>query len=335
MTRTAVDVESRDCLRLSVFFAEVFVTESKRNPSPAESPVEKPADQKPRRFRRFIIKCLAMYVVVAVLVAIFQRSLIYVPFRVDQIVVADAGHLAGRTEHVSVEASEGITLNGWRIRPPGERRRTILYCPGNAANRIYRVSTLDVLSENGSEVFLFDYRGYGENEGSPSEEAIAADVREIWDWLTTEQGIPPEEIIVYGQSLGGGVAVRLVADLAAENVSPGGLLLVSAFSSMVDAASNRFAWLPVSLLLRDRYPSEQRIEKITCPILHIHGARDRIVPIWLGEKLFARAPANSLSGLPRKFVTLPHAGHNDILQTSWDAFRTATLEFSAQVGREK
>jgi uncharacterized protein len=316
-------------------FAEVFLTESKRIPSPAELPAEKPAEQKPRRLRRFIIKCLAMYVIVAVLVAFFQRSLIYVPFRVDRIIVADAGHLAGRTEHVTAEAVDGMTLNGWRVRPKGERQRTILYCPGNAANRIYRVSTLDILSDNGSEVFLFDYRGYGENEGSPSEEAIAADMRTIWKWLTKEQGIPPEEIIVYGQSLGGGVAVRLVSDLTAEGASPGGLILVSTFSSMVDAASNRFRWLPVRWLLLDRYPSEERIRTVTCPILQIHGDRDRIVPISLGEKLFKRASAKSKSGVASKFVKLPGAGHNNILQTSRDSFRAVTLEFSAGVGRER
>ncbi|MDA0589156.1 MAG: alpha/beta hydrolase [Planctomycetota bacterium] len=309
------------------------MTESKPNGSPAEFPAEQPVERKRHWVRRFIIKCVTFYFVVAVLVAVFQRSLIYVPFQVDRITVADAGHLAGRTEHVTVVASVGTTLNGWKVRSPGERQRTILYCPGNAANRINRVSTLDILSENGSEIFLFDYRGYGENAGTPSEEAIAEDMRTIWNWLTTEQGIPPEEIVVYGQSLGGGVAVRLVSDLAAEQISPGGLLLVSTFSSMVDAASNRFPWLPVSLLLQDRFPSEDRIGKITCPILHIHGARDRIVPIGLGEKLFARAPKGSRNKVERKFVTLPLAGHNDILQSSREAFRAAALEFLAQVGR--
>lgn len=308
-------------------FAEVFVTESKQNPSPAELPAEKPSEQKPRRLRRFIIKCLAMYVVIATLVAIFQRSLLYVPFRAAHITAADAGPLAPRTSEVTVRSADGITLNGWHVRPTGGRRRTVLYCPGNAANRIHRISTLQILSADNTEVFLFDYRGYGDNEGSPTEETIASDVRQIWNWLTTDQGILPEEIIVYGQSLGGGVALRLVSDLADDGIQPAGLLLVTTFSSMVDAAKNRFGWLPVEWLLLDRYASGDRIPKVACPILLLHGDCDKIVPMSLGRNLFAQAPAKSDSGIEKQFVELTGAGHNNILSVARDRFQAEALRF--------
>lgn len=300
------------------------------NPKPDDVRQKPETTQEPPRrrpVRRLLLIVGGGYLAVAILVTVFQRSLLYVPFRSAEITASEAGVLAPRTTTVTVTAEDGVTLHGWRVSPVGERRRTVLYCPGNAANRKRRVSTLEILSEDGTEVFLFDYRGYGENEGSPSEEAFASDTRRIWDWLTTEQKIPPDEIIVYGQSLGGGVAVRLVSDLAAEGIQPAGLLLVATFSSMVDAAKNRFGWLPVDWLLRDRYPSEDCIGKITCPIMHIHGDSDRIVPIELGKKLFERAPEASKRGVKRRFIELPGAGHNNIIHVIRGRFRGAVLLF--------
>lgn len=308
-----------------------LVTDSKSaSPAPIKTLNGREPPRKRHPIRRFLIVCLVCYVGLVTLVAVFQRSLMYVPFRAD-ISRSDAGPLSHRTTHATVAAGDGITLNGWRVRPKGERRRTILYFPGNAANRINRVSTLDILSEDGAEVFLFDYRGYGDNEGSPSEEAIAADARSLWNWLTTDQKIPPEEIIIYGQSLGGGVAVRLVADLADEGISPRGLILVATFSSMVDAAKNHYGWVPIDWLLMDRYPSESRVPNITCPIVQLHGDRDRIVPMRLGEKLFERVPADSESGVPKKFVQLPRAGHNDILYAAQGEYRAGISKFLARL----
>lgn len=288
--------------------------------NPASTPKRRP-------LRRLLLIAGGSYLAVAALVTVFQRSLLYVPFRATEITAADAGALAPRTTSISVEAEDGVTLHGWRVSPVGERRRTVLCCPGNAANRKRRVSTLEILSEDGTEVFLFDYRGYGDNEGSPSEEAIAADMRRIWDWLTKEQKIRPNEIVVYGQSLGGGVAVRLVSDLANYDVQPAGLLLVATFSSMVDAAKNRFGWLPVDWLLLDRYPSEDCIGKVSCPVMHIHGDIDRIVPIGLGRKLFEHVPETSKHGIKRQFIELPGAGHNNILQVIRGRYREAVLLF--------
>ena len=282
---------------------------------------------KRRPLRRLLLIVGGSYLAVAALVTVFQRSLLYVPFRAAEITPADAGALAPRTTSVTVEAEDGVTLHGWRVSPVGERRRTVLYCPGNAANRKRRIPTLEILSEEGTEVFLFDYRGYGDNEGSPSEEAISTDMRRIWDWLIQEQEIPPDESVVYGQSLGGCVAVKLVSDLASEDVQPAGLLLVSTFSSMVDAAKKRFGWLPVDWLLLDRYPSEDCIGKVCCPIMHIHGDSDRVVPIGLGRKLFEQVPKASERGVKRQFIELPGAGHNNILQVIRGRYREAVLLF--------
>lgn len=296
-----------------------------------QSETRKREPRKRHPVRRLLIVVLASYLGLMTLVAVFQRSLLYVPFRESRITAEDAGLLAARTMEVTVSTSDGLVLHGWRVRPADERRRTILYCPGNAANRVRRVSSLEILSEQGSEVFLFDYRGYGDNEGSPTEEAIASDLRQIWNWLTKEQGIPPGEIVIYGQSLGGGVAIRLVSELAAEGVQPAGLVLVATFSSMVDAAKNRFGWLPVDWLLLDRYPSENRIQRISCPILHLHGDRDRIVPLPLGRKLFRNAPARSASGEEKRFVELAGAGHNNILRVAREKYRREILQFLPRV----
>jgi fermentation-respiration switch protein FrsA (DUF1100 family) len=238
-----------------------------------------------------------------------------------------------------------LDLHGWHILPTGEIAADqdecdwqlslgsplVLYFSGNAGNRRYRTLECDIFTRLGCHVFLFDYRGYGDNAGSPSEERLAADAQAVWRYATAQRGVPPERIIVCGESLGGGVAVRLAADLCQAGTSPGALLLRSTFSSLADVASYHYPWLPVRWLLRDRYPAAEQISNVTCPILHIHGLRDTIVPIQFGKKLFAAAPERAANGLPKRFVELPGADHNDILLVTEGEFRQAVGEFLDQL----
>jgi fermentation-respiration switch protein FrsA (DUF1100 family) len=176
-------------------------------------------------------------------------------------------------------------------------------------------------------VLIFDYRGYAENDGSPSESGLAIDARAAWDFATQELHVSPQNIVLFGESLGGGVAVTLAAENCKAGTPPGGLILRSTFSSMVDAASFHYPWLPIRLALLDRYDSLSRIGEVTCPILMMHGDNDHVVPFSLGEKLFDAAPVESATGVEKRLVVLKGAGHNDVLDMARGTMRSAIGNF--------
>jgi fermentation-respiration switch protein FrsA (DUF1100 family) len=283
---------------------------------------------------------LLAYGGLCVLIAAFQRSLIYHPFKVTALPAAAAPLPPGSIHDVTFESKVG-TLHGWHTLPQGERAETpaeiaerlaaarfvVLYFSGNAAHRGYRSEEMRLMGRAGAHTFLFDYRGYAENPGSPSEAGINEDAHAAWKYLTQERGIPAAKIVLCGESLGGGVATRLAGELCAAGTPPGGLILRSTFSSLVDAAGYHFPWLPVRLVLIDRFRSDHWIQQVTCPILSIHGALDTIVPLRLGQKLFSLAPTESSSGVPKRFVELPRTDHNDVLHTAFGRVEVAVKEF--------
>jgi fermentation-respiration switch protein FrsA (DUF1100 family) len=275
------------------------------------------------------------------MLAFLQRSMIYHPHRESPLDPADVDLPPGHVFSLHTMAEDGTRLNGWHILPRHEHATTeedcdgiltsgrllLLYFPGNAGHRAYRLPEFSVLTDAGANVFLFDYRGYGDNSGYPSEEKLAADARAVWRYATGNRGVPADRIVLYGESIGGGVAVRLAAELSAAGTPPGGLILRSTFSSLADAAAYHFPWMPVRWLLVERYPSLQRIPQVTCPILQVHGRRDRIVPFRLARKLFEAAPDVSSCGQRKRFLELPEAGHNDVLYVAEPEIRHAIGKF--------
>jgi len=272
---------------------------------------------KPRRLLRMAIRsiCLliSVYLGVVMLLVFLQRKLIYHPHS-QQIQLSDAGELQDHVSEVNVTAVDGITLHGWHVsrRNTSTERRLVILFPGNAGNRSRRVEMLKTLMQLDHDVLIVDYRGYADNEGSPSEAAFTDDSHAVWKHAREELGYDADQIVLCGQSLGGGVATRLAHDLCESGEAPAGLVLRATFSSLVDAAKHRFPWLPVDWMLVDRFPSIERISKVTCPILSIHGKRDRVVPFVQGKALFDAAPETSESGVKKRFLPLPKAGHNDI-----------------------
>jgi hypothetical protein len=280
---------------------------------------------------------------------LLQRSLIYLPTCEAQIEPRDAELPPGQVHTVMARTNDRLELRGWHILADGRRaasheecdreltagRLLVLYFSGNAANRRYRVPEFRIFTSLGVDVFIFDYRGYGDNLGSPSEERLAADARTVWRYATEERKVAPDRIILYGESIGGGVAVRLAAELCEADTSPGGLLVRSTFSSLVDAAAHHYPWLPVRLALVDRYPSIEHVPQVTCPILQIHGRRDVIIPIKFGQRLFEAAPQVSSSGIEKKFVELPEAGHNDVNLVAEAEFREAIRDFLSRLDQEQ
>lgn len=241
---------------------------------------------------------------------------------------------------VSVATEDGLALNGWGVLAEqaeslqaglGEQRPVILYFSGNAANRLKRARAIRLFQEIGADVFLVDYRGYADNPGSPSEEAFAADAKACWRHLTETLGVPAERVVVFGESLGGGVATRLAAELCEAGTPPAGLMLRATFASLVETAAYHYPFVPVRMVLKDRFPSVERIPKVTCPIIHFHGDHDRIVPYVHGRELVAAAPAESESGVAKKFVTLTKTGHNDILYVAYEQVQSESERFLREI----
>lgn len=275
----------------------------------------------------------------------FQRSLIYQPFVEKSLPAAQAGFGTGRAHDLTLRTDDDVELHGWLILAKehiaktdaqadaklAEGRPLVLYFGGNAANRSYRTLEVEVLAEAGADVLIFDYRGYGDNSGTPSEEGLARDARAVWRFATEVKKIEPRRILLFGESLGGGVAIRLASELSHKKSPPAGLMLRSTFSSLPDIGAYHFPWLPVRWLLIDRFPNEQRIRDVTCPLLQLHGRRDTIIPLRFGQRLFAAAPEKSSSRVAKQFVELPNADHNDVMETSSREILHAVKKFLSTV----
>ncbi|MFO0868392.1 MAG: alpha/beta fold hydrolase [Pirellulales bacterium] len=300
-----------------------------------------------RRLARWLVLVLIAYLLVVLMFTLFQRSLIYFPAQTPRLLARTSGLGTARVEDVTVVADDGIELHGWHFRPSAAKTasaepdpavgslagapRVAIYFSGNAGHRGYRIEEAQLLNRLGCHVLLFDYRGYGDNAGSPTEEALAGDARSVWRYVTQQQQVAPGRVILVGESLGGGVAVRLASECCEQGTPPGGLVLRATFSSLVDVASWHYPWLPVAWALEERYPSIERAPRITCPILQFHGTRDTIVPESLGRRLFAAFPEMSSSGQTKRYIELPGVDHNDILERAEDEIEGALRDWLAQL----
>ncbi len=202
-------------------------------------------------------------------------------------------------EDVRFTAADGTRLHGWFV-PHDDPRAVVLFAHGNGGNITHRAEMLRALHDRiHVAVMIFDYRGYGRSEGSPDEAGILADARAARTWLAKRAKTKESDIVLFGESLGGAVAVDLAADGAR------GLVLDSTFSSLPDVAAWHFPWLPVGALLQTRLESAAKIGKYHGPLLEFHGDRDQTVPIQFGRRLFAAANE------PKQFVVMPGIDHND------------------------
>jgi fermentation-respiration switch protein FrsA (DUF1100 family) len=227
-----------------------------------------------------------------------QRRLIYFPFG-DVPPPGRAGLPAAQTAAFATD--DGLTLNGWYVpaMPPGGRWTVIVF-NGNAGHRGMRAPLAAALAGRHVASFLFDYRGYGGNPGSPSEAGLALDARAARRYVESRPDVDPSRIAYYGESLGSGVAVRLAAERP-----PAALILRSPFTSLTDVGRHHYPYLPVSWLLEDRFETLERLQKMKCPVLVIAAEDDSIVPARLSRRLYEAANE------PKQLLTLPDADHND------------------------
>ncbi|MGQ0574362.1 MAG: alpha/beta hydrolase [Pseudonocardia sp.] len=242
---------------------------------------------------------VALLVVVAVVVAlawVFQRRLIYLPGGPPA--VAAGSVLAGATE-VALRTEDGLDLAAWHAPATGPpQATTVLVTPGNAGSRADRVPLARALAAAGFDVLLLDYRGYGGNPGTPSEDGLAADARAAHRHLVEDRRVPAGRLVLLGESLGAAVAVRLATERPV-----GGVVLRSPFTSLADVGARAYPFLPVRLLLRDRFTVLERVGTITAPVAVVAGDADEIVPVGQSCAIAAAAGASC--------TVLPGAGHND------------------------
>jgi fermentation-respiration switch protein FrsA (DUF1100 family) len=227
-----------------------------------------------------------------------QRQLIYFP---DPSAVPSAGEVIEGAFDVTLRTEDGLQLGAWFVpADPGRDRQTaVLFAPGNGGNRLGRAEFAEKLSLRGFAVLLMDYRGYGGNPGSPSEEGLALDGLAAAEVLE-ELGYGPERTIYFGESLGTGVVAALQA-----RRPPAGMVLRSPFTELADVGAHHYPFLPVRFLLRDRFPVLEHLERSEVPVTVIHGDRDTVVPSRLSAQVAARAQS-----LVEELV-LPGADHND------------------------
>lgn len=231
----------------------------------------------------------------ASIVPTLQRRLMYFP-DTTYFTPLQAG-LADVTE-VALEAPDGARVIAWHASAkPG--RPTILYFHGNAGSLETRVARIEKYKAQGLGVFMMTYRGFGGSSGKPSEAANVADAMRAYNRLTAT-GVDPLDIIIYGESLGTGVAVQVAAEKRVK-----GVVLDAPYTSMVDLAALHHPLIPGRWFMTDRYETRRHIGRVTAPLLVIHGERDSIVPIEMGREIYTLAPG------PKTIKTFPDAGHDD------------------------
>lgn len=207
------------------------------------------------------------------------------------------GPAAGAAD-VWLHTSDAVRLHGWFFAPP-EATLTTLFLHGNAGNLTHRRSHIEALQAAGSEVLIVDYRGYGKSEGSPSETGLYRDAEAAYEWLLS-QGRDPNRIVIHGESLGTAVAARLAAARPAA-----GMVLEAPFPSARAVAARVIPW--IGPLLVSGFETEQLVGSISCPILVIHGDRDRVIPFDLGLQVFKTV------NQPKSLWKVQGAGHNDLV----------------------
>ena len=238
------------------------------------------------------------------LLYVFQEKMIFFPGKR----IVDTPQTIGlQYEDVYLVTDDEIKIHGWYI-PHPDAKATLLFFHGNAGNISHRLDSISIFHELDLSVFIIDYRGYGKSTGRPSEHGTYRDAQAAWDYLVDERRIRPDEIIVFGRSLGGGVAAGLAA-----RVSPAAVILESTFTSIKELGKHYYPYLPVSWIARVRYPVDEDISSFNCPVLVIHSEQDDVVPFRHGKSLFENAPE------PKMF--LPISGdHNTGFLMSGDAY---------------
>jgi len=245
--------------------------------------------------RWLLITLLVGYGAIVTLAYFAQRSLMYFPDR-TRTPPAEAG--LPQAEEIELTTGDGERVIAWHVPPRGDKP-VVLYFQGNGGALNLRAQRFARLTSDGTGLIALSYRGYGGSTGRPSEAGLLRDAEATYAFATARY--PAERLVAYGESLGSGVAVALAAEHKV-----GKVILEAPYTSAVEIGAAAYPFLPVRLMMHDQFRSDERIGKLTAPVLVLHGARDSVIPIAYGERLYAIITA------PKKFVRFPEGHHSDL-----------------------
>ena len=225
-----------------------------------------------------------------------QRDLLYFPSE-----TAATPNWPG-LEIVALQSEPDLEVRHFYVPPPAPEGPVVVVFHGNAGHAGHRVRKFQKLLEAGIGVFFAEYRGYGGNPGEPSEDGLTADALAVMAYIDT-LGVGPDRIVLYGESLGTGVAVKMAVDH-----SVAGVILEAPYTSIAEMAELRFGGLPLGWLVVDAWETAGRIEQVNTPLLVVHGEADRVIPVQMGRQVFDLAPE------PKAALFHPAAGHNNLFR---------------------
>lgn len=243
----------------------------------------------------WIVVAVLGYGALLALMYLFQRSLMYFP---DATRMAPAAAGLPQAEEVTLVSADGERLIAWHVAPRGPKA-VVLYFQGNAGASNLRAERFAWLTADGTGLLALSYRGYGGSTGKPSEDGLMRDARAAYDFAAARY--PAKRIVLWGESLGTAVAIALAAERAVV-----GVILDAPFTSAADVGAAAYPFAPVRWLIKDTFRSDQRIARVSAPLLLLHGERDSIIPIAFGERLFA------LAREPKRMVRFPQGNHADL-----------------------
>lgn len=255
----------------------------------------------------FVGMLLLAYLGWAVILYCMQSKFLYRPVRE---VLYSPEELGLHYEDITFKSEDGLSLNGWWV-PAGDSRFTVLFCHSNGGNIMHHLDSINILNKLGLSCFIFDYRGYGNSEGTPSEEGTYLDALAAYNWLRNTKRTREKRIIVFGRSLGGSIAAQL-----ATKVRVGGVVIESGFTSYADIGARFYPYMPVRWFARFSYRTLDYIKEIHCPVLIVHSRNDEIVPFEFGVALYEAANE------PKEFVEIL-GGHNDGFLVAGEVYNDA------------
>ncbi len=229
---------------------------------------------------------------------------------------------------VKTDSTKVEPIHGWWIPNQQADAKVLLYLHGNGINIGANVAHANRFHKLGFSVLLIDYRGYGRSGGSfPNETRVYEDAAVAWDYLVQQKQIPPQEIFIYGHSLGGAVAI----DLAVKQKEAAGLIVESSFTSVKDVVTyrNTFWMFPVDLMLHQRFESIQKVSRLKMPVLFIHGSADVTVPSFMSHNLYNAAPE------PKKLMMVAGAGHNNLAEIGGSEYIQVIESFIKQINHSR
>ena len=260
---------------------------------------------------KLILMGAAIYAMLCLALFVFQPRLVYFPMKA---LAATPSAIGLGYEDVSLETAAGTSVHGWYL-PGSAEAHTLLFLHGNAGNISHRLDSLRQFNHLGLNILIIDYSGYGQSGGKPGERQTYEDAKLAWTYLTGKRGLAPERVVIFGRSLGAGVATWLASE-----VPCGGLILESAFTSVPELARKYYPIFPVRWLARIRYDNASRLPRVRCPVLIAHSRDDEIVPVDHGRTLF------ELAGEPKAFLEM-RGSHNAGFLVSGHSYLSGIARF--------